>query len=138
MALLKPSGKVLTVVIGPGLPSNSSEFFIIWRVIGICSISVMHWIVLKHLSLWEEWYLIQYLALHCWYIVMRSRKQNIRYLVANRTAFWDVIPCGLVDSYQHFRRMYSFHLPSRRWKDHIFEKCHNNLLDCMASHPWGQ
>jgi myosin-1 len=28
-ALLKPSGKVLTVVIGPGLPSNSSEFSII-------------------------------------------------------------------------------------------------------------
>jgi len=27
MALLKPSGKVLTVTIGPGLPSNSSEFF---------------------------------------------------------------------------------------------------------------
>jgi myosin-1 len=29
MALLKPLGKVLTVVIGPGLPSNSSKFFII-------------------------------------------------------------------------------------------------------------
>jgi myosin-1 len=28
MALLKPSGKVLTVVIGPGLPCNSSKFFI--------------------------------------------------------------------------------------------------------------
>jgi myosin-1 len=28
-ALLKPSGKILTVVIGPGLPSNSSEFSII-------------------------------------------------------------------------------------------------------------
>jgi hypothetical protein len=28
MALLKPKGTVLTVVIGPGLPSNSSKFFI--------------------------------------------------------------------------------------------------------------
>lgn len=33
MALLKPSGKVLTVTIGPGLPSNSSEFFIIGKII---------------------------------------------------------------------------------------------------------
>jgi myosin-1 len=28
MALLKPSGKVLTVTIGPGLPNNSSEFLL--------------------------------------------------------------------------------------------------------------
>jgi len=33
MALLKPSGKVLTVTIGPGLPSNSSEFFGIGKMI---------------------------------------------------------------------------------------------------------
>jgi len=33
MALLKPSGKVLTVTIGPGLPSNSSEFFVIGKTI---------------------------------------------------------------------------------------------------------
>lgn len=33
MAVLKPSGKVLTVTIGPGLPSNSSEFFVIGKMI---------------------------------------------------------------------------------------------------------
>ena len=33
IAILKPSGKVLTVTIGPGLPSNSSEFFIIGKII---------------------------------------------------------------------------------------------------------
>lgn len=33
VAVLKPSGKVLTVTIGPGLPSNSSEFFVIGKII---------------------------------------------------------------------------------------------------------
>jgi len=33
MALLKSSGKVLTVTIGPGLPSNSSEFYVIGKII---------------------------------------------------------------------------------------------------------
>lgn len=33
MAVLKPSGKVLTVTIGRGLPSDSSEFFIIGKII---------------------------------------------------------------------------------------------------------
>jgi myosin-1 len=30
MALLKPSGKVLNVLIGQGLPSNSSEFLFVF------------------------------------------------------------------------------------------------------------
>jgi hypothetical protein len=37
--------------------------------------------------------------------------------------FWDVILCGLVESYRRFRRACCIHLQDKRWRQDLTPKC---------------
>lgn len=50
------------------------------------------------------------------------------------TVLWNVIPCSMVDRYQHFKGMYCFHHQERKWSCWFIQNIFTYLRNCNVSH----
>jgi hypothetical protein len=64
-----------------------------------------------------------------WFYFKRKQRNKKRVNTMKVAVYWDVIPCGLSDIYQHFGGIYYLHLLLGRWQQQVLRNVGKRLPD---------